>query len=89
MSNPPEPCQCFKHDMFPSDSQRGSCKPLFTTRVGSAAYVIIGNMATATQRQNNTTKQLIHIRTTRNTYSDPSRIQSNIPKTLETLMNVT
>ena len=42
MSNPPEPCQCFKHDMFPSDSQRGSFKTLFTTRVGSAVYVIIG-----------------------------------------------
>ena len=43
-------------NMFPSDSQVRSFMTLFTARAGSAACVIIGKMATATKRQNNTTK---------------------------------
>ena len=65
-------------NMFPSDSQLRSFMTLFTARAGSAACVIIGKMATATQRQNNTTKQSNHSKATRNIYSNPSRIQSNI-----------
>ena len=89
MSNPPEPCPCFTNDMFPSDSQLRS---FHDSLHGESRICCLrhhrenGNSNTATKQYD---KQLNHIRTTRNTYSDPSRIQINIPKTLETLMNVT
>ena len=65
---------------FPQTHSFDPFMTLFTARAGSAAYVIIGKMATATQRQNNTTKQRNHIRTTK--ISDPSRIQISIPKNI-------
>ena len=68
---------------FPQTHSFDPFMTLFTARAGSAAYVIIGKMATATQKQRTTRqKQLNHIRTTRNTYSDPSRIQSSIPQNI-------
>ena len=45
-----------RYNMFPSDSQLWSFMTLFTARAGSAACVIIGKTATATQRRNNTTQ---------------------------------
>ena len=41
-------------NMFPSDSQLRSFLTLFMARAGSAVCVIIGKMATATQRQDKT-----------------------------------
>ena len=73
--------------MFPSDSQLRSFMTLFTARAGSAVYVIIGKMATGTQIQRQHDKKTQSHPNDK--VSDPSRIQSNIPKTLETLMNVT
>ena len=67
-----------RYNMFPSDSQLWSFMTLFTARAGSAACVIIGKTATATQRRNNTTKQSNHIKAISKLYSNPSRIQSNI-----------
>ena len=65
-----------KYNMF---SLRLAALILYDSLHGESQICCLGHhreMATATQRRNNTTKQSNHSKATRNIYSNPSRIQS-------------